>query len=82
MRLEGSKEVFYTQEDATQFRGTSYQAANWTYLGETRGRGRMDHHHEARGRSLKRIYIYPLCRNAQHRLAQNSAPRWFPRGEA
>jgi hypothetical protein len=29
---------------------------------ETRGRGRMDHHHEAHGRSVKRIYIYPLCR--------------------
>ncbi len=27
-----------------QFRGTSYLAANWTYLGETRGRGRMDQH--------------------------------------
>jgi len=30
-----------------QFRGTSYRAANWIYLGETRGRGRMDHSHEA-----------------------------------
>ncbi len=24
-----------------QFRGTSYRAANWIYLGETRGRGLM-----------------------------------------
>ncbi|MGH9881309.1 MAG: DUF4338 domain-containing protein, partial [Pyrinomonadaceae bacterium] len=32
-----------------QFRGTSYRAANWIYLGETRGRGRMDRNHEAHG---------------------------------
>jgi hypothetical protein len=28
--------------DTSQFVGTSYKAANWIYLGETRGRGRMD----------------------------------------
>jgi len=58
-----------------QFLGTSYQAANWTYLGETRGRGRMDQHHEAHERSVKRIYVYPLCRDAQRGLAQDLAPR-------
>jgi len=61
-----------------QFRGTSYRAANWIYLGETRGRGRMDQHHEAHGRGVKRIYIYPLCRDVQGRLAEDSAPRWIP----
>ncbi|HLN97589.1 MAG TPA: hypothetical protein VK208_03825 [Pyrinomonadaceae bacterium] len=65
----------------TQFRGTSYRVVNWIYLGETRGRGRMDQHHEAHWRAVKRIYIYPLCRNVQPRLAQT--PRsWFPSGEA
>jgi hypothetical protein len=38
----------------------------------------MDQHHEAHGRAVKRIYIYPLCRDVQHRLAQDSAPRWIP----
>lgn len=65
-----------------QFRGTSYRAANWIYLGETRGRGRMDQHHEAHGRGVKRIYIYPLCRDVQGRLAEDSAPRWIPWEEA
>ena len=60
-----------------QFRCTSYQAANWTYLGETRGRGRMDQHHEAHGSAVKRIYVYPLCRNVRRRLVQASAPRWI-----
>lgn len=65
-----------------QFRGTSYRAANWIYLGETRGRGRMDRNHEAHGRAVKRIYVYPLCRDVQYRLAQNCAPRWIPWEEA
>jgi hypothetical protein len=65
-----------------QFRGTSYRAANWIYLGETRGRGRMDRNHEAHGRAVKRIYVYPLCRDVQYRLAQNCEPRWIPWQEA
>ena len=65
-----------------QFRGTSYRAANWIYLGETRGRGRMDQHHEAHGRAVKCIYIYPLCHDVQRRLTQDSAPRWIPREDA
>src|SRR4029453_4178699 len=60
-----------------QFRGTSYRAANWNYVGEPRGGGRRDQYHEAHGRSVKRIYVYPLCRDAQRRLTQDSAPRWI-----
>ncbi|HYN24166.1 MAG TPA: DUF4338 domain-containing protein [Pyrinomonadaceae bacterium] len=81
-RLYGYRPLLLETLVDAQFRGTSYQAANWTYLGETRGRGRMDQHHEAHGCAVKRIYVYPLWRDGQHRLAQNSAPRWFPRGEA
>jgi hypothetical protein len=61
-----------------QFHSTSYRAASWIYLGETRGRGRMDQHHEAHGRSVKQIYVYPLCRDVQRRLTKDSAPRWIP----
>ncbi len=53
-----------------QFRGTSFRAANWIYLGETRGRGRMDRSHEAHGRSVKQIFVYPLCRNVQRQLRE------------
>jgi hypothetical protein len=60
-----------------QFRGTSYRAANWIYVGDTRGRGRMDGNHEAYGRAVKQIYVYPLCRDVQRRLTQDSAPRWI-----
>lgn len=41
------------------FTGTCYKAANWIYLGETKGRGRMDRHTE-RALSKKAIFMYPL----------------------
>ncbi|HEV8370069.1 MAG TPA: DUF4338 domain-containing protein [Pyrinomonadaceae bacterium] len=53
-----------------KFRGTSYGAANWIYLGETSGRGRTDNGHEAHGRAIKRIFVYPLSRNVQLRLSE------------
>jgi hypothetical protein len=77
-RVYGYRPLLLETLVGAQFRGTSYRAANWLSLGETRGRGRMDQHHEAHGRSVKRIYVYPLCRDAKRRLAQASRPRWIP----
>jgi hypothetical protein len=77
-RLYGYRPLLLETLVDAQLRGTSYRAANWIYLGETRGRGRMDQHHEAHGRAVKCIYIYPLCRDVQGRLTQDSAPRWIP----
>jgi len=76
-RLYGYRPLLLETLADAQFRGTSYRAANWIYLGETRGRGRMDRHHEAHGRAVKHIYIYPLCRDVQRRLAPHSAPLWI-----
>jgi hypothetical protein len=44
------------------YKGTSYKAANWVYLGDTQGRGRNDRHHE-RALTRKAIFAYPLQRN-------------------
>jgi len=77
-RLYGYRPLLLETLVDAQFRGTSYRAANWIYLGETRGRGRMDQHHEAHGRAVKCIYIYPLCRDVPRRLTQDSAPCWIP----
>ena len=65
----------WERQDRLKFDGTVPREKIWldkwrSYLGETRGRGRMDQHHEAHERSVKRIYIYPLCRNVRNRLAQ------------
>lgn len=45
--------------DGTRYRGTCYRAANWIALGQTRGRGRQDRAHHAKG-APKDIWVYPL----------------------
>jgi hypothetical protein len=57
-----------TLVDASRFRGTCYRAANWLYVGQTTGRGRMDREHTAHGQAVKNIYIYPLVRDARQQL--------------
>ena len=55
--------------DSTKFKGTCYQSANWTYLGQTQGRGRADVRHEGR-ETKKDIYVYPLQRDWQKSLTE------------
>jgi hypothetical protein len=45
--------------DPTRYRGTCYRAANWLFLGQTAGRGRMDRYRK-RQLTRKHIYAYPL----------------------
>lgn len=59
-----------TLVDISRFHGTCYRAANWIDLGLTQGRGRMDRHSQRQGHSPKRIFVYPLCRNARPLLCQ------------
>ncbi len=63
-----------TLVDGSRFKGTCYRAANWIYLGQTQGRGRMDRLHQAHGRAVKHIYVFPLCCHVQRRLCQPAAP--------
>jgi hypothetical protein len=68
-RLYGARPLLMeTLVSEQRFTGTCYRAANWIELGLTAGRGRMDRHHLWHNRSVKRIYVYPLCRNVQKRL--------------
>lgn len=53
--------------DTTKYSGTCYRAANWQYLGKTRGRGRFDPKHECK-QTIKDIYVYPLESNWRHTL--------------
>lgn len=59
-----------TLVDARRFRGTCYRAANWIWVGQTQGRGRMDRKHRTHDLSPKDIYLYPLCRHVQQRLCR------------
>ncbi len=49
-----------------RFAGTCYRAANWTHVGQTRGRGKLDIRHQA-ALPIKDVWLYPLekkCRRA------------------
>lgn len=47
--------------DTNRFNAASYRAANWTWAGYTKGRGKLDRdHHNAE--PVKEIYLYPLHR--------------------
>lgn len=48
--------------EVERYRGTCYQAANWIYVGQTQGRGRMDRYHQSQS-PVKAIYVYPLVRD-------------------
>ncbi|PYT20672.1 MAG: hypothetical protein DMG57_41375, partial [Acidobacteria bacterium] len=60
-----------TLVDAIRFRGTCYRAANWIYVGQTTGRGRMDREHKSHGQAIKDIYVYPLVRDARLHLCSD-----------
>jgi len=49
------------------FKGTCYRAANWNYVGDTTGRGKLDRSRQA-VRSVKTIWLYPLVRDYQAKL--------------
>jgi hypothetical protein len=54
--------------DPARYTGGCYRAANWVELGETSGRGRDDRAHRRHGASPKRLWVYPLTRDAVERL--------------
>lgn len=52
-----------------RFTGTCYKAANWQYLGDTQGRGKLDTFHQ-NAKPIKSIWIYPLARDFRKQLTQ------------
>ena len=44
-----------------RFTAASYRAANWTHVGRTQGRGKLDRHHQ-HAVPVKDVYLYPLHR--------------------
>jgi hypothetical protein len=58
--------------DRERFAGTCYQAANWTRLGRTQGRGRQDRHQQW-SKPVKDVYAYPLTRHFRERLGHGHA---------
>jgi len=56
--------------DLTKFDATCYRAANWQYLGETKGRASSKN---TEGKSQKGVYVYPLVNNAKCLLLNGPA---------
>ena len=56
--------VYYIETfvDTDKFAGTCYKAANWIYLGDTKGLGKASQT-KIPDRSIKAIYGYPLVKN-------------------
>ena len=50
--------------EVPRFRGTCYKAANWTCVGQTQGRGKLDVKHE-QALPIKDIWLRPLATNWQ-----------------
>jgi hypothetical protein len=57
-----------TLVDPARYGGKCYPAANWIELGMTTGRGRMDR--ERLRAAPKRVFVYPLVRDACRRLRE------------
>ena len=49
-------ETFVEKE---RFQGTCYKAANWIYVGDTKGRGKLDRYNECK-LPVKGVWLYPL----------------------
>lgn len=56
--------------DSERFRGTCYKAANWTYVGQTTGRGKCSTSKQ-QVLPVKDIWLYPLCRNFRQLLKES-----------
>ena len=59
--------------DRASHLGTCYRAANWLWVGDSRGRGRQDAEH-AHERTVKAVYVYPLTHDWRERLGVLGAP--------
>jgi len=62
-----------TYVESKRFAATCYRAANWIYVGRTRGRGRQDREHR-HNKPIKDIYLYPLVPDCQKRLCEEPGP--------
>lgn len=60
-----------TFTDPARFKGTSYRAANWIWLGQTTGRGKADLLHR-QNRPLKDVWGYPLVKDFRERLMRET----------
>jgi hypothetical protein len=65
-------ETFVEQD---KFHGTCYKAANWIYLGQTKGNAKRGNTHTYHGK-IKKVFVYPLGNDFREKLTcQNTFAR-------
>jgi len=62
-----SLHLLETFVDRSRFRGTCYQAANWRFVGQTKGHAKKNGQYYHHGR-IKDVYVYPLHPDFRQRL--------------
>ena len=60
-------QLLETFVDMARFPGTSYRAANWLYLGQTKGSAKRGNRYTYHGQA-KAVVVYPLTRHFRERL--------------
>ncbi|MCP3881483.1 MAG: DUF4338 domain-containing protein, partial [Sulfitobacter sp.] len=55
--------------EAERFAGTCYRAANWTCVGQTRGRGKLGDHRLGQV-PVKTVWVYPLTNDFRAQLSR------------
>ena len=55
--------------EKNRFQGTCYRAANWTCLGETKGRGKLGPYGK-QSVPIKSVWVYPMDKNFRARLTK------------
>ena len=55
--------------EADRFNATCYQAANWVYVGDTQGRGKLGDHRLGQV-PVKTVWLYPLVADCRARLCR------------
>jgi hypothetical protein len=53
--------------EKSRFKGTCYKAANWIWVGQTKGIAKRGNHHLFHG-NIKDVYLYPLRKNFREKL--------------
>jgi hypothetical protein len=67
--------------DPLRFTGTVYKAANWRYVGDTRGFRRTRQGYSDAAHSSKMVFVKPLKQNAQSLLSQSILDSAYQIGE-
>lgn len=63
--------------ECERFHGTCYRAANWSWLGQTQGRGRNDRSRQ-RSVPIKDIYVRTLCKDFRQQLTDSRVSKPAP----